>query len=767
MKLTRIGKIKGHRVFRDFSWPPSLQPFGQFNLIYGWNGSGKTTLSSLLRHLQTRSIVLEGQVEFEIDGTKVSGNDLASARLPPVRVFNRDFVASAIFAPAGQMDPIYYLGEDSVEKQKEVEKLKADLGRAETEVANARIKQVSAGKALDDFCIGKAKVIKEILISSRQTQYNKYDKRAFKAAIEKLDDTSAADGLIPDDQKQALKKKKDSQPKDVVEPFAIAVPDFEGLAVEVDAMLQRSAVSQALPDLVADSEVSAWVQRGMTLHSGTRKTGTCRFCHQSLPAVRVQELKAHFSDTFKSFQAELTALAKRIESHREILSNAQFVDPSRLYDHLGTELQSAVGATRTLLAASAAFLTSLHEIVLRKRDTPFEIMALESKMKAGQHMDGTALMNSIAAINGVIAKHNATTNDFHNQVQEACRSLEKSYVAEAFSEYSQLRDAVSASTTALQGLVNKPTNLKELIASIEKEIVEHQRPADQLNAELRSYLGHDELRLEVREHGYTITRAGQAARDLSEGERTAIAFLYFLKSLQDRSCDLANGIIVVDDPVSSLDANALFSAFGYMKERTKAAGQLFVLTHSFAFFRQVKNWFHHLPNQGKKNPDLRPARFYMLLARVNAGHRMATLAPIDPLLEQYESEYHYLFKRVHEEAHRGDGDGTLEQYYGLPNVARRFLEAFLAFRYPAVAGDLIKRMEKVDFDQNKKTRILRFLNTYSHSGSVADPEHDPSILAETKPVLCEVLELIERSDPEHFRGMVSLLTTEPAVSDGQ
>ena len=44
MKLTRIGKIKAHRVFRDFSWPTDLQPFAQFNLIYGWNGSGKTTL---------------------------------------------------------------------------------------------------------------------------------------------------------------------------------------------------------------------------------------------------------------------------------------------------------------------------------------------------------------------------------------------------------------------------------------------------------------------------------------------------------------------------------------------------------------------------------------------------------------------------------------------------------------------------------------------------------------------------------------------------
>ena len=52
MKVTRITRMSAHRVFRDFTWPATLQPFGQFNLIYGWNGSGKTTFSSLFHHLQ-------------------------------------------------------------------------------------------------------------------------------------------------------------------------------------------------------------------------------------------------------------------------------------------------------------------------------------------------------------------------------------------------------------------------------------------------------------------------------------------------------------------------------------------------------------------------------------------------------------------------------------------------------------------------------------------------------------------------------------------
>ena len=767
MKVTRISKIGGHRIFRDFTWPENLQPFAQFNLIYGWNGSGKTTLSSLFRHLQIGSAVAEGDVEFEIDGTKVSGRDLETARLPSVQVFNRDFIASTILAAGRGMDPIYYFGEDSVEKQKQVEELKHKLDRAETEVATARTEKSQAEKALDDFCISKARVIKELLISSHTTQYNNYDKRHFKEAIEKLDAKSATSAQLPDEDKEKLRKQKDAQPKDTLPEIALDVPDCDPLASQAEVLLQCSVVSQVIEELAADREVGAWVQKGLALHSGDRKTDKCRFCDQPLTAARVHRLEAHFNDAFASFQSEVAAFAKRVESERGRLAGVQFPDLARLYDHLAGELQSATSQARRILEEASAFLNALDEVLLRKRESPFERMSFESALQGTSRPDRAALIRGIQAVNAAIEKHNATTNDFANKVNEACEALERCYVAEAFAEYRLLSDAVTAAESALQGVIDNPRSLKTKIEAIEREIVEHRRPAEELNAELSSYLGHDELRLDVKDAGYMMTRGGQPADDLSESEKTAVAFLYFLKSLQDKSFDLANSVVVIDDPVSSLDSNSLFSAFGYMKERTKEAGQLVILTHNFGFFRQVKNWFHHLPKQNSTNQERRPARFYLLTAYVNAGQRSASLAPIDPLLERYESEYHYLFKRVHEEAHRGDAAVMLEGYYGMPNLARRLVEAFLAFRFPDLPPDLSKQIEQVDFDSGKKTRILRFLNTYSHSASIGDPEHDPSVLSETRPVLRDVLELIEKVDPVHCAGMMRLVGTLEATRDEQ
>ena len=95
MKITRINRIRNHRIFRDFSWPAELSDFACFNVIYGWNGAGKTTLSNLFLHLQKKQPMFEGEIEFRFGQNNVSGTDLGSSILPCVKVFNREFVSAA------------------------------------------------------------------------------------------------------------------------------------------------------------------------------------------------------------------------------------------------------------------------------------------------------------------------------------------------------------------------------------------------------------------------------------------------------------------------------------------------------------------------------------------------------------------------------------------------------------------------------------------------------------------------------------------------
>ncbi len=759
MKLARITKLR-HRVFRDFAWPSNLHAFGQFNVVYGWNGCGKTTLSSLLTLVEKRTALTEGELELEFDGaTKITGADLATKAVPQVRVFNRDFI-NATLSQAGGIAPIYFLGEDSVEKQAQVDQLKKDLAFANTEVMAAQTEKTNADSKLDDFCRDKAKLIKELLTTGHSTAYNNYDKRPFKRAVQALNAQSAETSVLTDEQKAPLRSQKDAQPKSDISKISAPSIDLAGLTTEVEAIVGRSVVAQTLNELTSNAKLAGWVQQGLVLHSGEHASNTCRFCQQPLQAMRRAALEAHFNDAFATFQKDLAALLAKLKAAKQSAGSLSLPDASRFYESLTSEVSTASAKVSTALSETNAALDALIARVEAKRDNPFAPAATAAPTATPP----SSLADAVVALNAIVERHNQTSAQFKASVDDACKKLEASYVAEAHAEFVQLSDAVTTANTALEDIKAKPAGIQAQIDELERAILEHRRPADELTEELRAYLGRDEMRFEVKGTGYALTRGGQPVSHLSEGERTAIAFLYFLKSLQDKTFDMKNGIVVIGDPVSSLDANALFSAFGYMKERTKQAGQLFIFTHSFPFFRLVKNWFHHLPKQRSAQVERRLGRFFLLRSRRHTdGSRTSELGPLDPLLQEHESEYQYLFKRVYDEAHRDDVV-QLEHHYGLPNVARRLIEAFLAFRFPEMSGDLGPRLDRVTFDNAKKTRILRLLNTYSHAGAISDPEHDLSLLAETQPVLLDVLELMKTADKDHYEGLEKLVAPADGLS---
>lgn len=756
MRILRLPKIKQQRVFRDFVWPADLPSFAQYNVIYGWNGTGKTTLSSLFANLQDKRAIVEGEVEFELDnGNKLSGATLVTATAPPVRVFNRDFVTRTIESIGqGHVAPIYFLGTESIEQQKQVEGLKKELEIARKAVTEADGDKRKADKALDEFCIEKGKLIRETLLGS--AQYTNYDKRRFKDAVVKLKRQSPQPTALSNEQKQSLRKQKELQAKPSVPRLIFTPPDLESLHFQTSELLKRSVVSQVIDALVNNVSVAAWVQQGLALHKGEHETDTCRFCGNGFSAERRAKLEGHFNDAFTAFQREIDAAIRDIDGQQKSLASIIFPDESRLYDHLVSSFQDAVATANQAIQSVDQALEFFKGALERKKSSPFDVLALEHRDKT-EYSDGKTLEVAIHVVNGIIDKHEETTTHLEDEVKQACESLEQDYVLDALPKFDELSSSLTEATTALATANEKPGELRRKIEEIELKIVEHRRPAEELNRELRAYLGRDELQFAIKETGYALTRGGKPAQHLSEGERTAIAFLYFLKSLEDKAFDLSKGIVVIDDPVSSLDANALFSAFGYMKERTKACHQLFIFTHNFAFFRQIKNWFHHL--KGQKSPHIvkRPGRFYALLSKIDGCERSATLTPIDPLLEQFESEYHFLFRQVYDVANSAVCSNGLAQFYGIPNIARRLIETFLAYRFPDCSGDLIKRLERVDYDAEKKTRILRLLNTYSHSGGISDPEHDPSVLAETGEVMKAILAMMKWVDGDHYQGMVKLM----------
>lgn len=753
------------RAFRAFQWPSDLEAFSRFNVIYGWNGSGKTTLSSLLRSVELRSLIPGSAAQLDVDGSSLDVQNLPSTGVPAIRVFNKDFTANAVLRIETELAPIFYFGEESVEKRRRVEQLKHDLKRAHTAVDKARQAATDSERALDRFCVEQAKALKLLLTGAKSPGWcNNYNKTRYRTTAETLTRTPSLQTILDKEGEKRQKGRKDGQPLPAIVAPELATTGRDILG-RVETTLRKSLASEGIQELLDDRELSSWLQQGLTLHTGARTAATCRFCAQPLPPSRLVQIETHFNKSFIEFQAEIDSLVGAIDAQLASLSSLALPHAGEVYEDLQTRLNLASSIVKQSITRLATAFHKLRATLLARRDAPFGVPPGGHEPDAKSAQDD--LHRAFQEIVTIVAEHNERTARFSNEIEDACVQLERHVVTKRLAELKALKTKEEECASQIATIAEKPEALQREIDRIELEIVEHRRPAEELNRDLRSYLGRDELKLLVNNTGYSLMRGDQPASNLSEGEKTAFALLYFLKSLRDKSFDLTNTVVVIDDPVSSLDANALFSAFSFVKERAQDAGQLIILTHNFAFFRQVRNWFHKLPGQNKKDVESRLGRFYMVLAESIDGLRTARLAPLDPLLQEYESEYHYLFKQVYALATEAQTSTTMERYYGVPNMARRLIEAFLAFRFPQVKGDLWARLSVVDFDQVKKTRILRLLHTYSHAAGVIEPEHDPAVLAETKVVLPELLELIKTTDPGHYAGMLEAIGVPSPETSGQ
>ena len=747
--VIKINRLRHPGVLRDFTWPAALPTFGRYNLIYGWNGTGKTTLSNLFRSLELRKPP-EGEAILTINDTMVAGNDFAHATLP-VRVFNREFVAANVFpVGGGEVPPIFVLGEESAEKQVQIEQLKVRKATAQGALDTATQEKKKAESALDKHCIDRATVIRETLRSSGSNSYNNYDKARYKQRVSSMLSVEEKDNhLLAANERDRLLSQRKATPKSTINEIQYQLPDLHKLTDDTRQLMKKSVVSSAIATLKADPQLSSWTRDGLGLHQ-QREADHCLFCEQPLPDGRIAALEAHFSTEYEQLLRQLDAQIDKIEASSRSISQVSLPNRAELYEDLAADFDQAKASFDTAATTIADYLATLVEAMKSKKQKVFETQPLNATIPDVEQ-------SFIGDINAIIQLHNKTCTDLATHVSTARTKLEADSVASSLDEYKSLDDAVRAQEIAISQASAQTQQLTGQITQLEREIIEHRQPAEELNQDLQSYLGHAELQLEVKDTGYTITRNGTSARSLSEGEMTAIALLYFLKTLKDRRFEMDKALVVLDDPVSSLDSNALFMAFGFIRRCVDGAAQILILTHNFAMFRQVRNWFHWInyPYR-KKNIEKSPARIYMLECSLTDQGRRSCIVPLDPLLEQFESEYHYLFACIYRRANT-NGPGGLEANYIFPNMARRLLETFLAFRRPQNAGELRKKLEGIDFDETKKLRVLRFLHTHSHADAIVDPEHDPSALGEAQAVLTDLLALIQHEDAAHYDAMVALV----------
>jgi len=502
--------------------------------------------------------------------------------------------------------------------------------------------------------------------------------------------------------------------------------------------------STPIPRLKENPAVESWVNKGRPLHEGK---DTFQFCGQRLPSDLMGQLNAYFSADYDNLMAEVSALATEIQAakHEEI----QLDHKAEFYPELSERFIGEKKELDELLKVHKSSLESLAQVLAAKKTQAFTSLECPLVVDPAPQID-----TAVEAINKIISEHNKRTAQFDKKREEAFAKLEKHYAALFVREeqYNQQLQQIADLASMISEQSKKIGKLDQEIRILEQTLSEAAIGAERINKLLAACFGKDDLRIAVSaDKRFQILRGQVVAKNLSEGEKTAIAFAHFITRVQDGRHPLADTIVVVDDPVSSLDANHIFNTYALIKTQLASCRQLFIFTHSFEFYNLIREWA--LENESIKKPQAEWKKWGVYLSKRRDDGK-AVVEAIPKELLKFKSEYHYLFSAIYHFNKAGAGD--FDCLLSLPNIVRRFMEAFGGIMIPLSMG-LKKKMDRLFSDEVERERVWKFINYYSHNTTIARSLTIPDV-SECKTVVKACLRAVENWNSGYFKDMETEVT---------
>ncbi|MCY7263970.1 AAA family ATPase [Pseudomonas protegens] len=778
--ITKIKKLKNFGIFRDFNGE-TTQEFGKINLIYGWNGSGKSTLSKVFESLEKRrnlqanaepncefSIVLDGNI------TITEKNILQSSAI--VRTFNAGFIKENIDWD-NSVKSILLVAKEKIDDRKNLEKLKAqqEIDLKSAEIANSEVSKFTT--ELQKFLTDSAKRTKSSLqiIGTEDSHYLNYNRTKLESFIaSNTEAIRTPSSILQNDELAALivAAKPVSKPQLPSIVNRLDTTKLKEAQSRLESLMKQTATSILLTRLKENPDIQSWVETGLTIHN-RHKSENCEFCGAALIQARIEEINAHFSEEYRQFQSRLISAEQWL--NQQFLVIAELSQEEQLYEEMRSEFTTAAARLSSYAASVNDGITRWQELLQQKISdqfrTDFTVPAIDADACEGFNL-------TLAKMNNTINLHNRKTEDFTNETSAIKRKIELHYAAMEVKDFGyfskiQKRDNISKKVDALQEHINtRQKVIQELEAALSNEVL----GADEFNKHLHNFLGRSDLclRFNSKMLGYEIIRGTEQrhARDLSEGEKTAIAFVYFITKLSEGDNDIAKFIIAVDDPISSFDSNHLFHAYSYLRHHCTQALQLFVLTHNFNFFKLIRDWLDST-NTNRKNrrpPKLANCFFYVIEATTESP-RNSALKNAPKSLHDYSSEYHYIFSRLY--SYREQAQVNRDEAFLTANLARKILESFFSFKYPIHKGDMASLFQQglngctITTSQTKE-KIYRFINKYSHNAVIEIGEDSlENLVGESHNVIADIFIWMKEVDDTHYEQMVKSLNnlSAPLIED--
>lgn len=739
--IKKIVSIKNVARFENYSHHGNTS-LERLTLIYSENGRGKSTLSTILDSLARNKseLILErktidgtGQPEVKLlgDGNAViefNGARWVGAR-PEILVFNSNWVHDNVYAGhtiepehrrnhanfvlgdvgvalMGELNALDVEGRDNLERQSNLQQ----------EIA----KYIPRGLAMNSFLtLGNDAGIDD-KIADAQTE---------------VDRISIAADIATHSELQPIKVP------------AVNDREIEELLASSMASVHAEAERKTRDHirLHLDEHGEDWLGRGLRYMNGT----SCPFCGQLADSVDlVKAYREFFDGAYVAYKSDASNRCSAVEraiaiDGQQVLVRA--IEAERASNEYwrtnGVVLRDLLPTTQDVENTLRDLRNAMQTVLTGKRTNPTQ--AISPTADVQRSLQQFAILHRrLAAYNGRVPTHNAA-------VVEVKRRYSGASLAVAQSQLLDLQGAKIRHEAPVRRLAHRYELLAARRPEIEREKRDSRTKLDtysrslftRYQAKINQYLVNAGAEFQVTDYApsyaggkasasYALainggnvpvgTIAGQPCfrNTLSDGDRTTLAFAFFLaKAELDPSLELK--VIVIDDPIGSLDDHRRICTRDAVIGLVRRASQVIVLSHMPEFHWSIYEAVGGIPVKTLK-----------MLKKVVSAHPCSDIEEWN-IEKAVRSEYKRMFDELREYAADPNShdrnkvvrqirpvlEGYLRLRYGPTLPPNKWLGDFIGMIRAAASGDALFPMRPFE---PELSLINEFSKIYHHEDGSVD-----------------------------------------------
>lgn len=558
------------------------------NFFFGNNGTGKSTIAKA---------ILNG-----VGVTYASGRTAANY-LP--LVYNQDFI-DANFRSYRNMKGVFTLNAKNVKAQRQIDEKNEERIAARRALTTATEKQMERvatqeklKKAFYKECWDREKAFRE---EFAKTQSGKGKSEPFTREIlkhiPKQIDLEEFRRLYDSAFSETAKRyQRFSTIADTAIMDTIAGSDILTVAIV-------NSADTELAGFLRNIGATEWMRQGHDLYAHNAN-GKCPYCGRNLS----EDFEQIVIDSFDTrYQTNLQKLIDFLEVYRKT-ANTLFIPlqniPKDVYPQIDVKPY-----TEKLEVLKAAIQENIEKIKIKTENPALPVILSDIAPILEELVFIINRFNALIDANNAIVdagpkKRTECTEQAFSLLAFRLRDVIVAYQqsdAQIEAELATLNSEIEAQKKSLEGI-------ERTLKSLRGQTVETETAKESINTMLRDS-GLQGFSLQPKagvDHVYEVRRPdGSIADNLSEGEKNFIAFLYFYHlvygsdSAEDETRDK---IVVIDDPVSSMDSGSLFIVSTLVRQmieicRNNADNrnrivdgnfikQIFILTHNAYFHREI------------------------------------------------------------------------------------------------------------------------------------------------------------------------------------